>query len=160
MALAFHTTLLLASRRSHNCFRRLQTPNFLKLLGRNNSVGSSSSTKISTYLYTSFSKCNGNATKISFRREASSQPSSDKSTHNFTPATISCFSTHVQSDFTSQFRISDEIREATYGKSAIPVVALESAILTHGMPYPENIETALCLQNIIRDQVPVPWNHS
>lgn len=37
-----------------------------------------------------------------------------------------------------------------------PVVALESTIITHGMPYPENIETALKCQDIIRSEGCVP----
>lgn len=37
-----------------------------------------------------------------------------------------------------------------------PVVALESTIISHGMPYPENIETALALEKIIRDNGAIP----
>lgn len=37
-----------------------------------------------------------------------------------------------------------------------PVVALESTIITHGMPYPKNIEMALNVENIIRKQGAVP----
>ena len=32
-----------------------------------------------------------------------------------------------------------------------PVVALESTIISHGMPYPKNVETALMVEKIIRD---------
>ena len=31
-----------------------------------------------------------------------------------------------------------------------PVVALESTIISHGMPYPQNVETALKVEQIIR----------
>lgn len=31
-----------------------------------------------------------------------------------------------------------------------PIVALESTIITHGMPYPQNVQTALEVENIIR----------
>ena len=31
-----------------------------------------------------------------------------------------------------------------------PVVALESTIISHGMPYPQNVETALSVEKIIR----------
>ncbi|MGM9578753.1 MAG: pseudouridine-5'-phosphate glycosidase, partial [Evtepia sp.] len=31
-----------------------------------------------------------------------------------------------------------------------PVVALESTIISHGMPYPQNVETALRVEQIIR----------
>ncbi|WHO14634.1 pseudouridine-5'-phosphate glycosidase [Mycoplasmopsis bovis] len=37
-----------------------------------------------------------------------------------------------------------------------PVVALESTIITHGMPYPKNIEMALNVESIIRKQGAVP----
>ena len=32
-----------------------------------------------------------------------------------------------------------------------PVVALESTIISHGMPYPQNVETALSVEKIIRE---------
>ena len=37
-----------------------------------------------------------------------------------------------------------------------PVVALESTIISHGMPYPQNVETALNVEKIIRDHGAVP----
>jgi pseudouridine-5'-phosphate glycosidase len=37
-----------------------------------------------------------------------------------------------------------------------PVVALESTIISHGMPYPQNVETALNVERIIRDNGAVP----
>ena len=37
-----------------------------------------------------------------------------------------------------------------------PVVALESTIISHGMPYPQNVETALQVERIIRDAGAVP----
>ena len=37
-----------------------------------------------------------------------------------------------------------------------PVVALESTIISHGMPYPQNVETALAVEQIIRDNGAVP----
>ena len=37
-----------------------------------------------------------------------------------------------------------------------PVVALESTIISHGMPYPQNVETALQVERIIRDGGAVP----
>ena len=50
--------------------------------------------------------------------------------------------------------IKDEVKEAlAAGK---PVVALESTIIAHGMPYPQNIETALEIEDIIRDNGAVP----
>jgi len=37
-----------------------------------------------------------------------------------------------------------------------PVVALESTIIAHGMPYPQNVETALKVEEIIRQNGAVP----
>ena len=37
-----------------------------------------------------------------------------------------------------------------------PVVALESTIISHGMPYPQNVQTALAVENIVRDNGAVP----
>ena len=37
-----------------------------------------------------------------------------------------------------------------------PVVALESTIISHGMPYPQNVETALAVERIVRDNGAVP----
>ncbi len=38
----------------------------------------------------------------------------------------------------------------------MPVVALESTIISHGMPYPLNVETALKVENIIRENGAIP----
>ncbi len=37
-----------------------------------------------------------------------------------------------------------------------PVVALESTIIAHGMPYPQNVKTALEVEKIIRDNGAIP----
>ena len=37
-----------------------------------------------------------------------------------------------------------------------PVVALESTIISHGMPYPKNVETALAVEQIVRDNGAIP----
>ncbi len=37
-----------------------------------------------------------------------------------------------------------------------PAVALESTIISHGMPYPQNVETALQVERIIRENGAVP----
>ena len=37
-----------------------------------------------------------------------------------------------------------------------PVVALESTIISHGMPYPKNVETAMLVEKTIRDNGAVP----
>ena len=50
--------------------------------------------------------------------------------------------------------ISPEVQEAlATGK---PVVALESTIISHGMPYPQNVQTALRVEQTIRDNGAVP----
>jgi len=50
--------------------------------------------------------------------------------------------------------IAPEVAEAlAAGK---PVVALESTIISHGMPYPQNVETALAVEQIIRENGAVP----
>ncbi|MGB3366888.1 MAG: pseudouridine-5'-phosphate glycosidase [Acidaminobacteraceae bacterium] len=50
--------------------------------------------------------------------------------------------------------ISPEVQKALdEGK---PVVALESTIISHGMPYPQNVETARKVENIIRQAGAVP----
>lgn len=38
----------------------------------------------------------------------------------------------------------------------IPVVALESTIISHGMPYPKNVETALKVEQVIRENGAIP----
>ncbi len=35
-------------------------------------------------------------------------------------------------------------------------MALESTIITHGMPYPQNLETALAVEQVVRDNGAVP----
>ena len=50
--------------------------------------------------------------------------------------------------------ISCEVKEAL--ASGKPVVALESTIISHGMPYPQNVETALQVEKIIRENGAVP----
>ncbi len=50
--------------------------------------------------------------------------------------------------------INEEVAQAiAEGK---PVVALESTIISHGMPYPQNVETALNVEKIIRENGAVP----
>lgn len=53
-----------------------------------------------------------------------------------------------------KIRMNDEVRKALEEKR--PVVALESTIISHGMPYPKNVETALNVEKIIRDNGCVP----
>eukprot|EP00501_MAST-03F_sp_TOSAG23-6_P002368 GSMAST32.ASY1.ANO1.2474.1 assembled CDS len=46
-------------------------------------------------------------------------------------------------------QLNREVREAL--DASKPVVALESTIISHGMPYPQNAETAIAVEQIVRD---------
>ena len=50
--------------------------------------------------------------------------------------------------------VAPEVAEAI--RAGKPVVALESTIISHGMPYPQNVETALNVERIIRENGAVP----
>ena len=50
--------------------------------------------------------------------------------------------------------VAEEVRLAL--EEGKPVVALESTIISHGMPYPRNVETALLVEQTIRDNGAVP----
>lgn len=50
--------------------------------------------------------------------------------------------------------LSKEVEKAL--KLGKPVVALESTIISHGMPYPENVETALNVERIVRENGATP----
>ena len=50
--------------------------------------------------------------------------------------------------------LSPEVENAL--KNNQPVVALESTIISHGMPYPQNVETALLVEKTVRDMGAVP----
>ncbi len=50
--------------------------------------------------------------------------------------------------------ISPEVQQAL--AEGRPVVALESTIISHGMPYPKNVETAMLVEQTIRDNGAVP----
>src|ERR1700678_4541545 len=49
---------------------------------------------------------------------------------------------------------SPEVAEARSAKK--PIVALESTIITHGMPYPRNVETALAVEHAVREVGALP----
>ena len=51
-------------------------------------------------------------------------------------------------------KINPEVAAAI--KNGQPVVALESTIISHGMPYPRNVETALLVEKTIRDNGAIP----
>lgn len=50
--------------------------------------------------------------------------------------------------------VSEEVRSAL--QEHRPVVALESTIISHGMPYPQNVETALAVEQTVRENGAVP----
>ncbi|MFE2428891.1 pseudouridine-5'-phosphate glycosidase [Streptomyces sp. NPDC059373] len=50
--------------------------------------------------------------------------------------------------------LTEEVREALH--DGRPVVALESTIISHGMPYPQNVEMATQVEDIIREGGAVP----
>ena len=51
-------------------------------------------------------------------------------------------------------KIAKEVKDAL--KNGKPVVALESTIISHGMPYPKNVQTALLVEKTIRDNGAIP----
>lgn len=51
-------------------------------------------------------------------------------------------------------KISGEVASALANNR--PVVALESTIISHGMPYPQNVQTAMNVEQIVRDNGCVP----
>jgi pseudouridine-5'-phosphate glycosidase len=50
--------------------------------------------------------------------------------------------------------IKEDVREAL--ENDVPVVALESTIISHGMPYPQNVEMAKKVEDIIRSEGAIP----
>jgi len=53
-----------------------------------------------------------------------------------------------------KFQYNEEVTGALHFES--PIVALESTVIAHGLPYPENIETAYKLERIVRDNGAIP----
>src|SRR5919205_716099 len=51
-------------------------------------------------------------------------------------------------------KIAPEVAEALAGRR--PVVALESSIITHGMPYPTNLDLALAVEAVVRQHGATP----
>lgn len=52
------------------------------------------------------------------------------------------------------FQVYPEVAEAIVSKR--PVVALESTIITHGMPYPENLRVAKEVEQIVKNNGAIP----
>ncbi len=55
---------------------------------------------------------------------------------------------------TSDMLLSEPVQHAL--QQGAPLVALESTIITHGMPYPENLSTALAVEKAVQDAGAVP----
>lgn len=59
-----------------------------------------------------------------------------------------------ESNMNPYLQIQPEVEEALNTRK--PVVALESTIIAHGMPYPQNVETARTVESIVRDNGAIP----
>lgn len=57
-------------------------------------------------------------------------------------------------------RLQDTMQYSKEVSSALeegtPIVALESTLISHGLPYPMNVETALCVESLIRKEGAIP----
>lgn len=53
-----------------------------------------------------------------------------------------------------KFKYNQEVADAI--QNNLPIVALESTVIAHGLPYPQNVETAQKLENIVRENGAVP----
>ncbi len=53
-----------------------------------------------------------------------------------------------------ELHFSEEVRQALDNQQ--PIVGLETAVVTHGLPYPANIELAQAMENLIREEGAVP----
>jgi len=60
----------------------------------------------------------------------------------------------LKQSITKYLSITPEVQKALDNNS--PIVALESTIITHGMPYPQNMETALLVENEVRKNGATP----
>ncbi|WP_312642335.1 pseudouridine-5'-phosphate glycosidase [Hydrogenoanaerobacterium sp.] len=58
------------------------------------------------------------------------------------------------SNLEKYLEVSPEVQQAI--EAGQPVVALESTIISHGMPYPKNVETALNVERVVRQNGAVP----
>ncbi|OMJ27853.1 Pseudouridine-5'-phosphate glycosidase [Smittium culicis] len=67
---------------------------------------------------------------------------------------VSAYSRSSSAAFSSLINISPKVKEALANNE--PVIALESTIISHGMPYPSNFETAKAVESIISEGGSVP----
>lgn len=59
-----------------------------------------------------------------------------------------------QQNFAPVLNFSDEVKAALANNK--PIVALESTIISHGMPYPQNYETAIQVESVVRENGATP----
>jgi len=57
-------------------------------------------------------------------------------------------------DYPDLIKLADEVRQAV--EQGLPIVALESTVITHGLPYPENLQLAKDMESEIRQQQAIP----
>ncbi|KAI8057189.1 pseudouridine-5'-phosphate glycosidase [Syncephalis plumigaleata] len=69
--------------------------------------------------------------------------------HGFLSSGVSCRRWSSNSSLSSLLQPSEEV--ATALATGAPVVALESTIISHGMPYPQNLTTAQAVEDIVRE---------
>jgi len=60
----------------------------------------------------------------------------------------------LDNSFNEYLDIAPDVADAL--QAGKPVVALESTIISHGMPYPKNVETAAAVENIVREAGATP----
>ncbi|GLD91838.1 hypothetical protein PINS_up000371 [Pythium insidiosum] len=63
---------------------------------------------------------------------------------------------HGSSALRRRLALSEEVIEAMCGSNKKPIVALESTIISHGMPYPQNLEMARAVEDVVRAQGACP----
>ncbi|MCS6906587.1 MAG: pseudouridine-5'-phosphate glycosidase, partial [Anaerolineales bacterium] len=56
----------------------------------------------------------------------------------------------MQADLPRAFRVSRSVAEAL--TAARPLVALETTVITHGLPYPQNLQLAWEIEELVRDE--------
>lgn len=54
----------------------------------------------------------------------------------------------------TKMKLNNEVADALENRK--PIVALESTVIAHGLPYPQNLETAQSLENIVRENGAIP----
>ncbi|KAJ3316507.1 hypothetical protein HDU76_001745 [Blyttiomyces sp. JEL0837] len=95
------------------------------------------------------------STSSSSVRSQQSKPLHAKIINNYNPhRTISISRNSKFQSLPPIFDVSQEISEAL--REGKPIVALESTIVSHGMPYPENYKTAIQVEEIVRKEGAVP----